>query len=50
MLALAAEQLRPLYETWAKCEASGVWPGYPEKVVPIGVPEWAFRKMEKEVA
>lgn len=50
VLALAAEQLQPLYRMWAKCEAEGIWPGYPEKVVPIGVPEWAFRKMEKEVA
>lgn len=46
VLAAAAEALRPLYETWARCERDGIWPGYSERVESIGIPEWAFRRME----
>lgn len=29
-------------EGWARCEATGVWPGYSETVEPLDLPGWAY--------
>lgn len=29
-------------ETWARCQASGVWPGYSEEVEPLALPGWLY--------
>lgn len=34
-------ELDPLMELWARCEASGEWPGYSTDVVAIDLPMWA---------
>lgn len=30
-----------LLDTYAECESTGVWPGYPDVVTPIELPRWA---------
>jgi exodeoxyribonuclease VIII len=41
------EELRPLLERWAECEASGRWPGYPEQAVEISLPPWAWGQVDE---
>ena len=36
------DELRPLMETYARCQESGVWPGYDTKAVTISLPAWAW--------
>ena len=31
-------------DTYAECKAAGVWPGYPETVQVVSLPNWAFNK------
>lgn len=40
------KELRPMIDAYAKCEASGVWPGYPESVQKGRIPEWARRAID----
>lgn len=42
-------ELEPLLETWAKCEESGEWPGYPTDVVAIDLPTWAPQQITARV-
>jgi hypothetical protein len=41
------EELKPLMATYAKCIETGVWPGYAAEAVEIGVPAWAWRRLEE---
>jgi hypothetical protein len=41
------EELKPLMETYAKCIETDTWPGYATEVVEIGVPAWAWRRLEE---
>lgn len=41
------EKIR-LMALYAQCEASGVWPGYEDKVEAIDVPEWSYVQEERE--
>ena len=33
---------------WVACHSSGVWPGYPEGIQPLLLPDWALRQEEGE--
>jgi hypothetical protein len=46
-VAAGDEELRPLLRLYAECMESGNWPGYEDKVHPISMPDWAFRKMSE---
>lgn len=38
-----------LYEQWATCEATGVWPGLPFKIRPVSPTEWDVASMERYI-
>lgn len=38
---LARRQVRDTLEAWARCEATGIWPGYDERPQRIDLPPWA---------
>lgn len=38
-----------LMDLWKQCEESGEWPGYPEQITDIGIPQWAVKQTEKEL-
>jgi len=42
-----SEEIRPLLETWAECEATGNWPGYPTEAVDISLPPWSWKKIDE---
>lgn len=44
-----ADEYGSLLRQWARCVESGEWPGYGDRVVPIGIPEWAARKIEERL-
>src|SRR5690606_14522202 len=48
-LTAGEQELSRLLETWADCEATGRWPGYPEQAVDITLPGWAFAQIDLEV-
>lgn len=35
-------EMRPHYELYAKCVKENQWPGYPQGIVPIALPDWAW--------
>ena len=39
-----------LLERYAECERSGEWPGYPDEVRDISIPEWAWYQMDDQTA
>ena len=41
MIELGRRECRAALRTYANCLSSGKWPGYPEMVVPLGLPRWA---------
>jgi hypothetical protein len=41
------EELKPLMQTYAKCVETDTWPGYADEAVEIGVPAWAWRRLEE---
>jgi ATP-dependent exoDNAse (exonuclease V) beta subunit len=43
-LAIGEESLRKIIEAYAECERLDVWPGYPQEVQEIALPEWAAKK------
>ena len=45
-LSAAAEETAELWETFADCWRSGVWPGYPEDVYEIGLPDKVLNKFK----
>lgn len=40
------DELRQLLETYARCEETGVWPGYPNEAVEIDLPPYAYYQIE----
>jgi hypothetical protein len=38
-----------LLEIYQKCQESGVWPGYPEEAVEIGLPSWGWRQVDERL-
>lgn len=45
-LDLGRKELNELLATYRRCVESQSWPGYPEGLVEIGVPVWAFKTLE----
>lgn len=45
-LELGRQELSELKQTYKRCVESGIWPGYPEGMVKIGVPNWAIKYLE----
>jgi hypothetical protein len=41
------DELRPLLKRYAECEASGVWPAYPEQAVEISLPPWSWSQIDE---
>jgi exodeoxyribonuclease VIII len=41
-------ELLRLLDLYEHCEATGEWPSYPEKPVPISLPAWVMAKAERE--
>lgn len=44
------QELRPLLETFARCQQTGRWPGYAEEAVEISLPPWAWSQIEERVS
>lgn len=47
-LKLGRSQMRRALETYARCQSTGVWPGYSDQVELIQLPVYAERKLEEE--
>jgi hypothetical protein len=47
MIAIGRREYRRLLNIYAECQRKGQWPGYPEAIQPIGLPEFAQRKLER---
>lgn len=41
-------QLNALLDLYAECAEQGRWPGYPEVVRDIAIPEWGWRRMDEQ--
>jgi hypothetical protein len=41
------EEIEGLLTRWAECERVGKWPGYSDRFEDVGLPEWAWRKLEQ---
>jgi hypothetical protein len=44
------EQIRPLMRRYAECLRTDEWPGYPDEVVDIALPHYAWRQIDDELA
>ena len=42
MIFAGHEEVRRCLALYEECEASGVWPGYPEEIIPLSRPRWAM--------
>lgn len=49
LMAIFDRRIPRLLETWAKCEASGVWPGYSEEIQRPVAPAWLVRQREESM-
>jgi len=45
-LAYGEAEIEPLIPIYAECDRTGVWPGYPEEPVRVGLPTWAEKKID----
>jgi hypothetical protein len=45
-----AEQINDLLAQYQQCVGSGVWPGYPDEILDIALPTWAWNQIELEAA
>jgi len=43
-IARGGRECRRALAAYAECAARGRWPGYPERIVAIDLPEWVYRK------
>ncbi len=43
------DELKPLIERYAECQASGLWPGYDEEPVEISLPPWSWNLIDERV-
>lgn len=48
MIEQGRKEYKKLLRIYADCLASGNWPGYPEKIVPINLPEWYLAQQSKK--
>lgn len=46
-IARMAERIRPLLELFQRCSDTDEWPAYPTTVVPLPLPEWAFKEVSE---
>lgn len=44
------DQMTALLTLYGECSASGQWPGRPERVREIAIPDWGWRKIDEETA
>lgn len=42
-------EVRALLELYAHCRESDSWPGYPDEVTDIGVPTWAWSRVDQRI-
>lgn len=49
-IAAGEDELRPLLELYARCQETGVWPGYPNEAVEIDLPPYAYYQIEERVS
>lgn len=42
-----AKELRPLLEIYARCEETGIWPGYPPEAVEIDMPSYGYYEVQE---
>jgi hypothetical protein len=42
-------ELDRLLSVWAKCEESGIWPGYSTEVVKIDLPKYAPKQIDERL-
>lgn len=45
MIAAGRRQYRKALDTYAECLRTGVWPGYPDKLLGLALPAWAERQI-----
>ena len=45
-LQAGVDELDQLLDTYARCESTGVWPGYPEGITEITLPTWYWSDIE----
>jgi len=43
---MGAAEVRKLLARWAECQRTGIYPAYGEDITEIGLPSWAWSKME----
>lgn len=43
------EQIRPLLSKYAECMARNEWPGFPDEVVDVALPDYAWRQIDDEL-
>lgn len=48
MIEQGRKEYKKLLRIYADCLESGNWPGYPEKIVPINLPEWYLAQQSKK--
>jgi exodeoxyribonuclease VIII len=48
MIEQGRKEYKKLLRIYADCLATGNWPGYPEKIVPINLPEWYLAQQMKK--
>jgi hypothetical protein len=44
------DQIRPLLRRYAECMESGDFPGYPDEVIDVSLPDYAWRQIEEQAA
>lgn len=47
---MGKQAMRRALDLYVECEASGIWPGYPEQPQPLDLPAWADFDHEKEMS
>jgi exodeoxyribonuclease VIII len=50
LLEFGRRRYRKLLDVLARCESSGLWPGYPIHVAPLELPAWAAKQVQEVVA
>lgn len=41
------DELKPLIDLYARCQETGVWPGYPNEALEIDLPPWAYYRIDE---
>lgn len=48
LMELGYRKARKALALYAECTKTGIWPGYPEDIIPLSAPAWEIKKMENE--